>query len=236
MRMNVSGEWPGEITIRSTWSKATGRRWNSDMPYGHVRLIRGSSAFTRAAAQHVLGYGVELVTSPPLLEGPDASWEKAGFEPFLELHLYRRSLVGDLPDPSPNITEISPDFEALQTVDRSAFNALWRMDAVGLRESFKATTRSVVLKASNSDEMAGYAIVGLSGITGYLQRIAVDPAEQRQGHGQRLVKASLRWAGEHGAATMLLNTQPENTISANLYRSEGFARMPGGLRVLKYER
>ena len=140
-----------------------------------------------------------------------------------------------MPDLSPKITEISPDFEALQTIDRSAFNALWRMDAVGLRESFNATTRSVVLMSSNSDEMAGYAIVGLSGITGYLQRIAVDPAHQRQGHGQRLVRASLRWAGEHGAATMLLNTQPENTISADLYRSEGFARMPGALRVLKYE-
>ena len=236
MRMNISGRWPDEVTIRSNWSKAKGRSWNRDLPYGYVRVIRGNAAFTRAAAEHVLGYDVELVASPPLLKGPDKPWEKAGFQPFLELHLYRRSLVGDLPDRQPEVTTVaSPDFTTFYAIDRSAFNPLWRMEPLGLEESYRATTRSVVLTTSNGDRVVGYAIVGLSGITAYLQRIAVDPAMQRQGHGQRLLKAAVRWAGDHGAATMLLNTQPENDVSANLYRAQGFARVPGGLRVMKYE-
>ena len=236
MRLNVSGEWPGEVTIRTSWVKAKGRPWNEDYPYGYLRLIRGSSAFVRGAAEQLLAHGVDLVVSPPLTRGADAVWIKAGFEPFLTLHLYRRSLIGEQPDEDPLVRELPADFERLYPLDYSAFDPLWRMDPTGLRESYRATTRSVILGVDDDDRLAGFAIVGVSGVTGYLQRMAVDPSVRRRGFGRRLVRASLRWAALHGAAAILLNTQPENDGSAALYREEGFARMPGDLRVLKYER
>ena len=235
MRLTESGEWPDEITIKASWGKAHGRPWNADLPYGYVRLIRGSSAFLRGAAEQVLGHGVELVASPPLApNGSDATWLKAGFEPFLHLHLYRRSLVGQQPDNEPLIEEAKADFDVLAPLDRLAFDPLWRMDLVGLRESYRSADRSTVLTAQSQNDIVGYAIVGVAGITGYLQRIAVHPSHGRQGHGRRLVRTAIRWAANHGAATMVLNTQPENSGSAALYRSEGFARIPGDLRVLKY--
>lgn len=232
--MTVTGRWPDDVTIRSSWSKAKARSWNADVPYGYMRLIRGSSAFLRSAAHQILDYGVEVVASPPLGPGPDAAWVKAGFEPFLALHLYRRSLVGDLPGRPSEVETASPGFDRLHSIDRAAFDEVWRMEPGGLKESFRATPRSTVLVAPGPDDVSGYAIVGVAGITGYLQRIAVDPAAQGLGHGRRLVRGALRWAADHGAATMLLNTQPENEASARLYRDEGFVRIPGDLRVLGY--
>lgn len=143
--------------------------------------------------------------------------------------------MGGQPEEDPHVRELPADFDRLHPLDYSAFASLWRMDPTGLRESYRATTRSVILGVDDDDRLAGFAIVGVSGVTGYLQRIAVDPSVRRQGFGRRLVRASLRWAGRHGAAAMLLNTQPENDGSAALYRAEGFARVPGDLRVLKYE-
>jgi ribosomal protein S18 acetylase RimI-like enzyme len=236
MRLTVDGEWPGEVKLRSSWSKAIGRRWNSELPYAHVRLIRGSSAFLRAAADHLLGYDVELVTSPPLATGADGVWTRAGFGPFLELHLYRRNLMLPYEAPRQAVVEITPDFDELNTLDRTAFDPLWRVDPLGLKESHSATARSTVLSIQSDDGRLGYAIVGVAGVTGYLQRIAVDINARRQGVGRDLVRAAMSWAADHGAASMLLNTQPENTASAALYRSEDFARVPGNLRVLRYDR
>ena len=235
MRLGLSGEWPGEVTIRSSYSKATCRSWNLATPYGHLRLLRGGSAFLKAAADHVLSYGVQLVASPPLLHGADEPWEKAGFKPFLTLDLYRRNIVTHLPDHDPLVDDKTPDFDKLCSIDHAAFDHLWQMDPVGLQESFRATTSAGVLTVSSEEGVCAYAIVGVSSITGYLQRIAVDPIHQAQGHGRRLLRASMRWAAHHGAATMMLNTQPDNDASAALYTSEGFVRLPDGLRVLQYE-
>ena len=69
----------------------------------------------------------------------------------------------------------------------------------------------------------------------YLQRVAVHPDHQGEGIGRSLVRASLRWGQKHGASSMLLNTQPENTAAARLYMSEGFVRLSYGLDVLKFE-
>ena len=234
MKLAIAGQWPGEVTIRANWSKAACRVWNGATPYGHLRLFRGGSSFIRACADHVLSYDVDLVASPPLLNGADDPWERAGFVSFLELNLYRRSLVADIPDDEPEVVEAKPNFETLEAIDHQAFDDLWQMDSLGLRESYRATTRGGVLTISADHDPCGYAIVGVSGITGYLQRIAVDPACQGSGYGRKLLRSSLRWAAHHGAATMMLNTQPDNSASAALYASEGFVRLPDGLRVLKY--
>ena len=73
-----------------------------------------------------------------------------------------------------------------------------------------------------------------SGVTAYLQRIAVSPAHRGRGWGSRLILAAIRWAARHGAASILLNTPPANRPAAALYRSAGFHRLPDRLRVLRY--
>lgn len=233
MRLTSSGKWPDEVVLRSGWSKGIAREWNADLPYAHLRVIRGTSGFVREASDHLLGLNNELVASPPLGAGSEGQWTRAGYQPFLELHLYRRSLIGYIPEPKQRIHEIQPDFESLHAIDHPSFDPLWRMEPTGLHESYAATARATVLTTETA--MAGYAIVGVAGVTGYLQRIAVHPDHRRQGHGRDLLRGALAWAAANGAASMLLNTQPENETSAILYRSEEFARVPGNLRVLRYD-
>lgn len=233
--MRVTGEWPDPIGITDRWAKAVARPWNSDLPYAYLALQRGGSRFLREASRHVLSYGVELVASPPLLESSIRPWAQAGYSPFLELHLYRRSLIGSLPPHQAGVQEVRPDFRLLAEVDRRSFRPLWRSSPAGLRESYRATLRGAVLVTSTAGIPEGFAIVGCSGISSYLQRIAVSPAHRGRGWGGRLMQAALRWAIRHGAASMLLNTPPTNEAAAGLYRSAGFTRLPDPARVLRYE-
>ena len=234
--MKVHGDWPGVITIRDGWAKATARPWNADLPYGYLRLERGGAGFLRAATGHVLGYGVELVASPPLLDSAAPAWVQAGFFPFLNLHLYRRSLIGAIPPGRHGVRQEPPDFDALAEIDRRSFGPLWRSTASGLRESYRATLQRTVLVTRAGEDPEGFAIVGASGLTAYLQRIAVSPAHQGRGWGSRLIVGALRWAARHGAASILLNTPPANRAAAAFYRSAGFHRLPDRLRVLRYPR
>lgn len=234
--MKVSGSWPEQVTVRDHWGKATARPWNDDLPFGYLRLERGGARFLRSASRHVLSYGVDLVASPPLLGSATGTWAEAGYSHFQDLHLYRRNLVGSVPAAQPVIRETQPDFEMLADVDLRSFDALWRTTSIGLRESYRATLRRTVLVTPGEPSPEGFAIVGCSGVTSYLQRIAVSPSHRRRGWGGRLMLAAVRWAVRHGAATMLLNTPPANRGAAALYRSTGFRRLPDRLVVLRYDR
>ena len=232
--MKISGDWPGPITIRHSWAKATARPWNSDLPYGYLRLERGGARFLRAATSHVLTYGVELVASHPLLDSTAGPWVEVGYLPFLDLHMYRRSLIGSIPPEQPGIQEAPPDFEVLAEVDQASFGPLWRNTPTALRESYRSTILRAVLVTPAGTLPEGFAIVGCSGVTAYLQRVAVSPSHRRRGWGTRLTHAAIRWAARHGAAAMLLNTAPNNRAAATLYQSTGFRRLPDRLRVLRY--
>ena len=232
--MKAGGSWPEGITIRDRWRKATARPWNSDLPYGYLRLERGGARFLRKATEHVLSYGVQLVATPPLPGSATATWTEAGYRHFQDLHLYRRSLVGSVPRTQPGIRETTPDFDLLADVDRRSFDPLWRSSPTGLRDSYRATLRRTVLVTPGGPP-SGFAIVGCSGVTAYLQRIAVSPPHRGRGWGSRLTLAGVRWAVQHGAASMLLNTPPTNRAAAALYRSTGFQRLPDRLVVMQYE-
>jgi ribosomal protein S18 acetylase RimI-like enzyme len=87
-----------------------------------------------------------------------------------------------------------------------------------------------------ADRAAGFAIVGVGSIAGYLQRVAVHPDYARQGFGRSLVRAAGKWARRRGARSMMLNTQPDNESAARLYISEGFEKMLDQLTVLRLSR
>jgi hypothetical protein len=78
----------------------------------------------------------------------------------------------------------------------------------------------------------GYAVTGRPHHHGYLQRLAVDPAEHRHGVGRALVLDSLAWLRRHGATSVLVNTQESNRAALRLYEDLGFEREPHGLDVL----
>ncbi len=235
MKVTVRGEWPGRLLLRSGWSKAVARPWNEDIPDASLRLVRGAPAFLVGCTGYLLERGAAGVASPPLPWAATRPWRHAGFQPYLALDLFERSLSDHLPDPPHHIEPAADQpWQELLEVDRGAFPPLWRLDELGLQEAVDATPQaSLLLAPVEAARLAGFAIVGISGATAYLQRVAVRPEEQGRGYGRALLRASLLWARRRGASTILLNTQPGNAAAAALYRSEGFVRFDPGLHVLR---
>jgi len=234
--VNTTGRWPDPITLKHGWAKAVARPWNDDVADAHLRLIRGSSAFIERCVEALGELGVSGVTSPPLLPDNRAIWERAGFGEHLGLLLFRRPLTGSIePAEDPVVVLSNPPWARMVEIDALAFMPLWRMNRAGLEEAHQATGTATVLGTFDGENLTGFAIVGVAGTTAYLQRIAVDPAQQGKGLGRSMVRAAIGWAMGRGATVMLLNTQPENQTSATLYETEGFRTTSPGLVVLRKE-
>jgi ribosomal protein S18 acetylase RimI-like enzyme len=80
--------------------------------------------------------------------------------------------------------------------------------------------------------VTGYAVSGLAGRQGYLQRLAVDPTTWGQGQGRALVLDGLHWMRRRGARRAVVNTQVGNDRALALYEALGFQLQPTGLAVL----
>jgi ribosomal protein S18 acetylase RimI-like enzyme len=88
---------------------------------------------------------------------------------------------------------------------------------------------------SGTGETTGFAIVGRSAQTAYLQRLVVRADVRRRGVATRLVKESLAWAHSRGALDLLVNTEQSNAAALALYRGLGFVTVPDRLSVLERE-
>lgn len=118
-------------------------------------------------------------------------------------------------------------------VDERAFGRRWSNDATSLDEIRTATPHQRSRMIATRGALAGFAISGRAGTRGYLQRIAVDPAEQRQGLGRALVADALTWMRRHRVGTALVNTAADNLAATTLYESFGFRRRDADLKVLE---
>jgi ribosomal protein S18 acetylase RimI-like enzyme len=157
-----------------------------------------------------------------------------------ELHLLRHNLQSALPMPPtarhrPRLRRgRRADHEALLELDRDAFGPFWRLDRNGLHEALNATPTSR-LRVTDDGARSGYSITGRAGHHGYLQRLAVAPANWSRGLGTALLADSLHWLRRRGVTSVLVNTQMTNERALKLYERAGFEREPDRLSVLHRE-
>ncbi len=229
------GTWPGKLTLRRGWARAEARPWNDHEPQASLRLLRGGSSFLEACTTRLLALGVESVLSPPLPMSAQRAWNQAGYQPFIDLALMRKSLDGGDGSPDHLVVERA-DFgiDDLLAIDAAAFPQFWRFSRGALEEAIEATTRSTTLTILGSDGAPiAYAVVGFGSAIAYLQRVAVLPEWQGQGMGRSLVRVVSRKARSSGAKVLLLNTQTDNHSAIALYEDEGFIRLPEPLTLLR---
>ncbi|CAN5593355.1 hypothetical protein BH24ACT5_BH24ACT5_22470 [soil metagenome] len=124
-------------------------------------------------------------------------------------------------------------------VDRAAFGAWWSNDAADIEQIRQATPhhRARVLfgpRGPVGRRVPAFAIAGASSQHGYLQRLSVDPAVQRRGHGRALTRDAMGWMQRRGLPDCLVNTSVNNDAALALYASEGFERLEDQLQVLHY--
>jgi ribosomal protein S18 acetylase RimI-like enzyme len=167
--------------------------------------------------------------------GPQESevFADAGFSVQERLHLLALDLE-EAPDEAtrPVFRAARRDRAGVLAVDDVSFEPFWCLGPVGLKDALDATPTSRFRVARVGERVAAYAITGLAGRFGYLQRIAVEPSVRREGWGHALVADALCWIWRHGATRAYVNTQLDNQRALALYQSFGFEILPSGLCVL----
>jgi ribosomal protein S18 acetylase RimI-like enzyme len=229
------GTWPGRITLRRGWARAEARPWNDEEPQASLRLLRGGSSFLQACSERLAELDVDAVISPPLPLSSQRAWLQAGFGPFIDLALMRKTLDADLGSPNHLVVEKPQvDLDSLLEIDAAAFSPFWRFNRGALEEAIAATARSTILTILGSTGTPiAYAVVGFGSAIAYLQRVAVQPEWQGQGMGRSLVRVVARKSRASGARVLLLNTQTDNLSAIGLYEEEGFVRLPEPLSLLR---
>jgi len=212
--------------------------WRGDHRIAHVVPAPGH-ALSASSVAHCLRTlrrrGYHSVLTSALNPDEQQPFLAQGFSVHEHLHLLRRDLDDDLPVATGARTRRGRrrDRTAVLRVDHLAFDAFWRFDRSGLEEARRATPTSRFRVMAVDHEVVGYAVTGRAGPVSYLQRLAVDPAHQRQGLARVLVLDALGWARRSGSTTMLVNTQEANAAALALYRALGFEPEQQGLDVLE---
>ena len=191
--------------------------------------------------------GVIRAVTPALSQRDAQPFLQAGFTTLEHLHLLAFNLrtggrrPGEtVPQPLPNGFQIRGGHRWHEhdviAVDGAAFESFWRFDPVALREARRATPRHLYRVITNRSGVAAYAVTGLAGQRGYLQRLAVHPRFQGNGLGRALIDDSLAWLRKRDATKIMVNTQERNQRALAVYRSVGFEPEPSGLVVLEWLR
>lgn len=121
----------------------------------------------------------------------------------------------------------------LLRLDADAFDSFWSFDEVAFVDALRATP-ATRLRVTGGRSPVAYAISGVAGRIGYLQRVAVSPAQHRGGHGQALTADALTWMARRGARRALVNTQEDNVAALGLYERLGFVRDAEPMAVLRF--
>jgi ribosomal-protein-alanine N-acetyltransferase len=209
--------------------------WRSTANLGYVAPVSDTAPLSVPTLRSALGLlasrGFTEVISGAVPEPQAQPFLDAGFRVRERLHLLAHPLT-DVAAPRRGVVRRGRrrDHPAALAVDRQAFEPFWQLDADALSETLEATPISRLRITGRPVD--GYAVFGLAGDHGYLQRLAVHPDQRGRGLGSALVTDGLAWARRRGALRVLVNTQEQNLTALRLYRALGFISEPHWLLVL----
>ena len=212
--------------------------WRGDTAIAYIApLADGAPAAAdavRRGCSVLAGRGFHAAITAALGPAESRGFIEAGFEVRERLHLLAHDLH-HLPPVAANELRRGRrnDRPGALAVDARSFDAFWRLDDAGFDEAIAATPSSRFRVATDDDRVVGYAVSGRAGTRGFLQRLAIDPDQQRRGLGRALALDGMRWMKRRGVDRAMVNTQEHNDGALALYQHLGFRLQPGGLAVLQ---
>jgi len=109
------------------------------------------------------------------------------------------------------------DLPAVMDIERKNYAFPWSEDI--FRDCFKAGYRCWVCEAQ--DKVLGYSLLSLAVGEAHILNVSVDPAEQKQGIGRKMMENAIDYARGR-AETVFLEVRPSNTHAIALYEDLGF--------------
>ncbi len=212
------------------WERARAGPWRGDGRIAYLAPLAPAGApsadFLTRCLDTLVARGFTEVVTSALAPAEQQGFLAVGFDEYERLHLLSHNLDEIAKPPKAAASMLRRgrpgDWPAVLEVDASAFAPFWRLDAGGLHEAIDATPLSRFRVAASRQGIAAYAVSGLSGNQGYLQRLAVHPDHRRTGLGRALGLDGLRWLRRKGVAEAVVNTQIGNDAALALYLSLGF--------------
>lgn len=188
-----------------------------------------------ACVDRARSLGFRGIVTNAMTDAEIAPYLRCDFVVHERLHLLAADVATAPPTPALPVTRVRRrEHEAVLALDAAAFSRDWRLGPSGLTDALAATpARQFRASRDADDAVTGYAITGIAGRHGYLQRIAANPARRREGIGRALVLDSFAYLWSHGASRAYVNTQLDNVAALALYESCGFELLTAGLTVLE---
>lgn len=112
--------------------------------------------------------------------------------------------------------------DAVADIEKECFSSPWT--APMLAEELDNLCASFIVAEGEDGAVLGYAGLHVAADEGYIDNIAVRPAYHRQGVGEALLGAFLRFGQAH-LAFLTLEVRPSNTPAIQFYLKHGFAQV-----------
>ena len=214
-------------------------QWPNDATVAHLIFLDHLTVPTPevidAAVDHARRKGARVIRTSALFPRAAEIVMSSGFRAIDRLALLQLTIAGvveDLPDPRRRTSPMQRwHHRRVARVDQDAFGPLWGNDATSVREIRRATPVHRARVVRNGREVAGFAIAGLAGSNGYLQRLAVAGERRREGVARDLVTDAVRWMHGRRASTAYVNTGTANAAALELYDGLGFVRLDHELQI-----
>jgi ribosomal-protein-alanine N-acetyltransferase len=217
------------------------RRWPGDETIGHLTLVDHgavpSSVDIDQWIEQASARGLRAVRTGAMFQRTAEVFADAGFVTIDTLALLELDLRAAR---RPGITLETKRLARRHihdavAIDRRAFGAPWANDVASLTAIRRATPTYRARQLSTDGRLVAFAISGIAGSTGYLQRLAVDPRHQRKGWGSSLVADALCWMHDRHLANALVNTAVGNTAALALYDRFGFRQRADQLTIAELD-
>ena len=199
-----------------------------------------ASGDLEAAVARARQAGIRTLRTSALFPRAAEVAREHGFEAVDTLHLLRLRLDGvslrrisDLATTQGHTTRPLRAWHHARAaeVDQDAFGMTWGNDAASVADIRAATPHHRARMVRYGRRVAGFAISGWGGDSGYVQRLAVHHDHRRRGVARALVVDALASMRHRSLAAVYVNTGLDNAAALALYEDLGFERLDEYLTI-----
>jgi len=213
-----------ELLIVTPW-----RNRDDIASISQISAIRRLDDLIDAARYAAFRHGADAIVMPEWNETRSARfYERNGLDLFEDIVSFEIGTEATQPadlrrgDPLRLMTVDAPLLDRILDIDHAAFPWLWRNSRLEFEHYLLTPGVELWTLRDSAGDPIGY--VGITGYAGWghLDRIAIVPDRQGEGHGQAAVRFAMARLRQLGARRVGLSTQRSNLRSQRLYARIGF--------------